>query len=109
MYTLYYLLFNTVYIKNNPTCFEPCHSLSSGTQIFIKPAIYVRYSLKYISWVDKMRLTVLSLWSLYLLLRVHHLFASGIQNCIKQQIIKGVHLSDHDYISIRIKYILVQC
>jgi hypothetical protein len=22
MYTLYYLLFNTVYIKNSPTCFE---------------------------------------------------------------------------------------
>jgi hypothetical protein len=29
------LLFNTVYIKNNPTCFEPCHSSSSGTQLFI--------------------------------------------------------------------------
>jgi hypothetical protein len=28
--------------------------------------------------VDKMSLTVLSLWSLYLLLCVHHLFASGI-------------------------------
>ena len=24
MYTLYYLLFNTVYIKNSPTCFELC-------------------------------------------------------------------------------------
>jgi hypothetical protein len=41
MYTLYYLLFNTVYIKNSPTCFELCHSSSSGTQLFIIPAIYV--------------------------------------------------------------------
>jgi hypothetical protein len=78
MYTLYFLLFNTVCIKNNPTCFEPCHSLSSGTQLFITPAIYIWYSLKYISWVDKMPLTVLGLWSLYQLLHGHHLFVSGI-------------------------------
>jgi hypothetical protein len=30
--------------------------------------------------VEKMSLTVLSLWSLYLLLRVHHLFVSGVLN-----------------------------
>jgi hypothetical protein len=35
MYTLYYLLFNTVYIKNIPACFEPCHSSSSGTQLLL--------------------------------------------------------------------------
>jgi hypothetical protein len=57
MYTVYYLLFNTIYIKNSAKCFEPCHSSSSGTQLFITPVIYVRYSLKYISWVDKMPLT----------------------------------------------------
>jgi hypothetical protein len=45
MYTLYYLLFNTVYIKNSPTCFELCYSSSSGTQLFITPAIHVWYSL----------------------------------------------------------------
>jgi hypothetical protein len=60
MYTLYYLLFNTVGIKNSPVCFEPCHSSSSGTQLFITPAIYIWYLLKYISWFDKMPLTVLS-------------------------------------------------
>jgi hypothetical protein len=54
MYTLYYLLLNTVYIKNSPTCFEPCHSLSSRTQLFITLAIYVWYSLKYIRWVDNL-------------------------------------------------------
>jgi hypothetical protein len=59
MYTVYYLLFNTVYIKNSPTCFEQWHSSFSGTQLFITPAIYVWYSLKYISWVVKMPLTVL--------------------------------------------------
>jgi hypothetical protein len=37
MYTLYYLLFNTVYIKNSPTCFELCYISSSGTQLFITP------------------------------------------------------------------------
>jgi hypothetical protein len=47
MYTLYYLLFNTVYIKNSPTSFELCYSLSSGTQLFITPAIDVWYSFKY--------------------------------------------------------------
>jgi hypothetical protein len=49
MYTLYYLLFNTVYIKNSPTCFQLCYSLSSGTHLFITPAIDVWCSLKYIS------------------------------------------------------------
>jgi hypothetical protein len=39
MYTLYYLLFNTVYIKNSPTCFELCYSSSSGNQLFITQAI----------------------------------------------------------------------
>jgi hypothetical protein len=39
---LFIILFSTVYIKNTPTCFEPCHSSSSGTHIFITPAIYVR-------------------------------------------------------------------
>jgi hypothetical protein len=39
--TLYYLLFNTVYIKNSPTCFELCYSSSSWTQLFVTPAIYV--------------------------------------------------------------------
>jgi hypothetical protein len=43
MYNLYYLLFNTVYIKNSPTCFELGYSSSSGTQLFITPAIYVWY------------------------------------------------------------------
>jgi hypothetical protein len=33
--TLYYLLFNTVYIKNSPARFEPCHSSSSGTRFVI--------------------------------------------------------------------------
>jgi hypothetical protein len=41
MYTLYYVLFNTVYIKNSPTCFELCYSSPSGTQLFITPAIYI--------------------------------------------------------------------
>jgi hypothetical protein len=49
MYTLYYLLFNAVYIQNSPTCFELCYSSSSGTQLFITSAIGVWYSLKYIS------------------------------------------------------------
>jgi hypothetical protein len=49
MYTLYYLLFNTLYIKNSPTCFKPCYSSSSETQLYITPDIDVRYSLIYIS------------------------------------------------------------
>jgi hypothetical protein len=47
IYTLYYLLFNTVYIKNSSTCFELCYSSSSGAQRFIIPATHVRYSLEY--------------------------------------------------------------
>jgi hypothetical protein len=49
MYTLYYLLFNTVYIKNSRICFELCYSSSSGTELFITPAIDVWYSVKYIT------------------------------------------------------------
>jgi hypothetical protein len=45
MYTLYYLIFNRVYIKNSPTCFELCYSSSSGTQLFITPYVY--------SWCNK--------------------------------------------------------
>jgi hypothetical protein len=31
MYTLYYLLLNTVYIKNSPTCFELCYFIFRDT------------------------------------------------------------------------------
>ena len=81
MCTLYCLLFNTVYIKNSPTCFEPCHSLSSGTQLFITPAIYVWYSLKYLSWFDKMPLSVLSfIKPTYIYINEYHTYIAGVIN-----------------------------
>jgi hypothetical protein len=52
-------------------------SSSSGTQLCITPATDVQYSLKY-KLVDKMSLNVFSLWSLYQLLSVHHLFVSDV-------------------------------
>jgi hypothetical protein len=69
MYTLYYLLFNAVYIKNSPTCFEPCYSSSPGTELFITPAIYVFYSLKYTSWVDKNAVNCVEFWTLKRILK----------------------------------------
>jgi hypothetical protein len=77
MYILYYLLFNTVYIKNIPTRFKLCLFIVWDSIVY-----YTSYRrmvlIKIYKLVDKMSLTVLSLWSLYLLLRVHHLFVSGV-------------------------------
>jgi hypothetical protein len=55
-------------------------SLSSGTQFYYSS--YRRTVLiKIHKLVDKMSLTVLSFWSLYLLFCVHHLFVSGVFFC----------------------------
>jgi hypothetical protein len=92
MYTVYYLLFNTVY---SPTCFKLCHSSSSGTQLFIRPtaAIYVRYSLKYIRWIDKLPLTMLTFGHCvsYFMLAVCLLVVSmkQLKQCPKLKTVKG--------------------
>jgi hypothetical protein len=55
MYTLYYLLFNTVYIKNSPTCFELRYFIFRDSIVYYN-SYRIMVLIKIYKLVDKMSL-----------------------------------------------------